>query len=278
MTRPIRIAETTDRDRLEAFFRRDAAAHVYPLADLDDFFWPKTRWFVAVSGGEWRAAALLLESLAIPLVYAVCPAAHADTCALMVGIRDQLPDRFFANLGPGIEHALGEGVFHLEGEYQKMELAEFSAPLDSTPEMELLGRDKLQELRCFYESDAYLPEERTGRFFEPFMLDLAPHLGIREGGRLVATGGVHVLSERYGVAALGNFATRPDRRGRGLGRAIARALCARLRERVERIGLNVRSDNSAAIRCYEDVGFRAHCRYIEGVFERGDARPRRESR
>ena len=29
----------------EAFLRRSAAIHVYPLADLDDFFFPDTTWY-----------------------------------------------------------------------------------------------------------------------------------------------------------------------------------------------------------------------------------------
>jgi hypothetical protein len=38
----------TDRDAIEAFLRRDVGAHVYALADLDDFFWPETVWYAAL--------------------------------------------------------------------------------------------------------------------------------------------------------------------------------------------------------------------------------------
>jgi len=39
------IVELRDRDELASFFRRRPAVHAYELGDLDDFFWPHTRWF-----------------------------------------------------------------------------------------------------------------------------------------------------------------------------------------------------------------------------------------
>ncbi|MFF5072934.1 GNAT family N-acetyltransferase [Micromonospora olivasterospora] len=44
-------------------------------------------------------------------------------------------------------------------------------------------------------------------------------------------------------------------RGRGLAAASVSALCARLRARVDHVTLNVRADNTAAVRLYERLGF-----------------------
>jgi hypothetical protein len=41
----MRLIEVDDRARLEAWLRRDPAMHLYELGDLDDFFWPRTRWY-----------------------------------------------------------------------------------------------------------------------------------------------------------------------------------------------------------------------------------------
>jgi len=81
----------------------------------------------------------------------------------------------------------------------------------------------------------------------------------------VAAAGVHVYSASRGVAALGNIATHPDRRGRGLGRAVTARLCASLLATVRHIGLNVHAENAAAIACYRGLGFEAVARYGEFV-------------
>ena len=80
--------------------------------------------------------------------------------------------------------------------------------------------------------------------------------------------GVHVFSRRYGVAALGNVATVPERRGRGLARAVCARLCRELAPRVPLVGLNVAVANAPARRCYRALGFREVLRYEEAVLTR----------
>ena len=57
------------------------------------------------------------------------------------------------------------------------------------------------------------------------------------------------------VAALGNVATRPDLRGRGLARIAVAATCQALRPHVDHLGLNVDAANAEGIRLYEGLGF-----------------------
>jgi len=54
----LEIRESTDCEALAGFFRRLEAAHAYGLGDLDEPFWPSVRAFVALEGGDIRAAAL----------------------------------------------------------------------------------------------------------------------------------------------------------------------------------------------------------------------------
>ena len=53
------LVELGDRDAIAAFLRRNAAAHVYELGDLDDFDWPHTRWFGWERDGRLEQVALL---------------------------------------------------------------------------------------------------------------------------------------------------------------------------------------------------------------------------
>ena len=34
-----------DKAVIEGFLRRNPLLHIYPLGDLDDFFWPHTTWY-----------------------------------------------------------------------------------------------------------------------------------------------------------------------------------------------------------------------------------------
>jgi predicted GNAT family acetyltransferase len=94
-------------------------------------------------------------------------------------------------------------------------------------------------------------------------------VGFRENGRLVCVAGVHVHSPTWGVAALGNVATLPELRGRGLARGACAALCLLLlADGIETIALNVRADNAPAIAAYTQLGFELATTYTEASLER----------
>lgn len=257
---------------IEAFLRRDARAHVYALADLDEFFRPVTTWYGARQGGELCALALVLRGLSLTILYAVCPSAHEATRQLLAELEPELPGRLFVNLGTGLESAFGERwrwVGHAE--CWKLALGDPDALARADPGgVEPFGPERRAELERFYREDAYRPEERGGRFLEPYMLERWPHCGIFEDGRLVCAAGTHVLSDEQGVAALGNIATRPDRRGRGLARAATAFIAQKLAARVCHLGMNVATDNEPALRCYTSLGFRPVLRYVEALLERRD--------
>jgi ribosomal protein S18 acetylase RimI-like enzyme len=108
----------------------------------------------------------------------------------------------------------------------------------------------------------------AGNWFDARMLETGQYCGAFAGNELVAIAGVHVYSERYRVAALGNVATHPLHRGKGLGTAVTAALCRSLLSRVDKIGLNVKADNLAALRCYEKLGFEKRAAYHETMVVR----------
>ena len=264
------LVETRDRSGIERFLRRDTASQLYALADLDDVFWPETTWFAAIERGGYVAVALLLGKLREPILYAVCPPGDAHTHVLLEFLRPRLPGRFFVNLGLGLEALFrSDHDFADEGEHLKYALAD-TAKLDAvdTSATRLLEPREHEELRAFYREEAYAADEADSRFLEPYMIERWPCVIVRERGRIVCAAGVHVLSDRYRVAALGNVATNPQWRGRGLARTASARLCRELAPRVEQIGLNVHADNAPGIRCYEALGFRPVRRYLEGRFTR----------
>ena len=91
------------------------------------------------------------------------------------------------------------------------------------------------------------------------------YFGVRDNGRLVAAGGTHVVSTRFGIAVLGGIFTLPAARGRGYASAITSALVAVLLARGCRdVVLNVNAENETARGVYDRVGFHEHCRYEAG--------------
>ncbi|MET8354747.1 MULTISPECIES: GNAT family N-acetyltransferase [unclassified Micromonospora] len=235
-----------DRAVLAELLGRDPVLHAYQLGDLDDFFWPYTSWF---RRGE--QVVLLYHGVDPPTLLAF--AAPADTwalAALLAEVAPVLPARLYAHLSPGLADALA-GSFRLDsgGRHHRMALTDPDRLVRVRPAGVVLGAADLPPLRRLY-ARAY-PEN----WFDPRMLDTGQYVGVRDGGELRAVAGVHVWSPAYRVAALGNVTTDPRWRGRGVGAAVVAALCARLRESVEHVTLNVKADNVAAVRLYERVGF-----------------------
>ena len=100
---------------------------------------------------------------------------------------------------------------------------------------------------------AFVVAHNPRSIFSDWMLTL-PFAAIEEEGAVVATAGTIVMAGNR--ALIGNFLTRPDRRGRGLARRLALHLAARLREHgVSDVFLATTADNLAACRAYEAAGY-----------------------
>ena len=180
---------------------------------------------------------------------------------LLVAAVDRLPSILYAHVTPSLVGridpvlvAATEPVAH-----RKLGLARPEAlePYDTEPVDPLAPAD-LEEVERFY-AQAY-----PGTWFQARMLETGRYVGIRRDGALVCVAGVHVWSPTWRVAALGNVATLPEARGRGLATAACADLCRRLLEDgIDVIALNVRADNTSAIHAYERLGFAQAADYVE---------------
>jgi ribosomal protein S18 acetylase RimI-like enzyme len=100
-------------------------------------------------------------------------------------------------------------------------------------------------------------------WFDSRMIKTGKYFGYFESGLLVGIAGIHVYSPEYRIAALGNIATHPDFRGRRIAYKVTSALCNDLKKSSDIIGLNVKSDNKAAIKCYQNIGFEIRSSFDE---------------
>jgi GNAT superfamily N-acetyltransferase len=91
----------------------------------------------------------------------------------------------------------------------------------------------------------------------PFLtrtVELGDYVGIRRDGALVAMAGERLRLD--GWTEISAVCTRPDHRGQGLASRLVGALVASIERRSQRAFLHVLATNTAAIRLYEELGFR----------------------
>jgi ribosomal protein S18 acetylase RimI-like enzyme len=245
----------------------DVPLHLYELGDLDDFFFADCSYF----GHESEAAVALLYAGSAPAtLLALGRTATRGLRDLVVAIEPELPRRVYAHLAPGLSEEL-RAHFTVEhrGRHKKLVLADASraSRVDTRCTSSVMPSD-LPTVRAFYER-AY-----PGSWFVPRMLDTGYYFGVRDGASWGSMAGVHVLSLSERVAALGNVATLPSHRGRGLAKAVCARLLAELTDVVDHVGLNVGADNQPALRCYRSLGFVEVGEYEEVVLERLESAPR----
>lgn len=253
-----------DRDAIEEYLRRDTPLNIYLIGDLDDFFWPLTTWFAWMAGTGIEALALLYRPSGLPTLIVLINGDTAPALKLLRDLVPKLPDTVYAHLSPGIESALAFS-FNVEhhGEHSKMILRSPAAISTVTSRLSVpLTIHDEEEILAFYR-EAY-----PRNWFDARMLETGHYWGVRIDGRMAAVGGVHVCSARYRVAALGNIATHPDYRGCGLAGDVTAAICRKLLNEVDEIGLNVKSDNIPAISCYRRFGFESIATYHEILLTR----------
>lgn len=251
-----------DKSTIETFLRGNVFLNIYGLGDLDDFFWPYTTWYALTDTAGVQAIALMYTYGSLPCLHAL---AEEDKVIyieeLLRCLNPILPRRFDAHLSLGLESILAEHyTLRPHGRHYKMALRDKSLLSNfDTSRAAGLSMSHLSEIIGLFKK-AY-----PGNYFEPRMLETKQYYGIRESGELVSTAGVHVYSRRYRVAALGNITTHPNYRGRGYGRTVTAKVCKSLLHDIDHIGLNVKADNTSAIRCYERLGFEVIGSY--GEFE-----------
>ena len=251
-----------DKRELERFFRNDVFLHLYSIGDLDDFFWPNTTWYALRNDDSIQAIALLYTGLALPTLLAFSDRGTA-TEELLRSIINELPGKLYTHLSPGLEAVLSERyALESHGEHYKMALNDRALVHDvDCSEVLRLSTADLDELKRFYQ------ESYPENWFDPRMLETNQYFGIRKRGALISAGGIHVYSEKYRVAALGNITTLPGHRNIGYAKLITARLCQSLCDSIDHIGLNVKVDNAAAISCYKALGFEVCASYGEYMAE-----------
>lgn len=256
------MVEVKDRKQLQRFLLRKPIANAYQLGNFDPAYFDFCRWFATYDdAGDIDALLLLYTGLSLPVVL-TAGTAHGIT-QLFRETRSVVPERFLFQIH---EHH----VDPLELFYKSRKPARMSRmalerrawePIATSDKVVPLGHRDTADIVQLYR---HYPDN----FFEPYQLESGLYFGVREEEGLVSIAGIHMLSERYDIATIGNLVTAPEYRGHGFATQCTARLLTALFDRVSLVALNTAEDNQPARRTFERLGFTPHFTYIEGRVER----------
>lgn len=248
--------------KIQAILETDRIWCAYALADLDPSELAHTEWFIGR-----HAVVLVYTGIEPPVLFA-----HGDPAGLEACFRDVRPGEYVYTLTGTQRSLLRERLRPWQEQRMwRMSLKPEDFPGAANSDAVPLDPADEAEITALFADNADRPDA-----FHARQLEHGTFFGIRQEGQLVSVAGTHVVSEAFGVAAVGNVFTRPDRRGRGLGTRATAALVDRLLAmKLQTIVLNVSMDNHPAQASYRKLGFWPYCGYYEGLAElsAGDAAP-----
>lgn len=259
----MKVVSLHDKEAIERFLRRNTYLHIYSIGDLYDFFWEHTVWYALKEGGEIKQVILMYTALTMPTLLVFTEPPLDEMRNLLRSILPLLPRRFYTHLTEGLRRVLEEEFdVHCHGTFYKMALTDISRIGSiNTSNVSSLSASDLPQIEELYRVSY------PGNWFDPRMLETGQYYGVRQHGGLVGVAGIHVYSERYKVAALGNVTTHPQFRGQGIATSAVAKLCKELARSVDHIGLNVKAENTGAVASYERLGFERIAIYEECTVE-----------
>lgn len=258
----MKTAVLHDKNQIAKYYLNKIGQSIYELGDLDDFYFPYTTWYGNFNDDELTNIALIYRGTELAVLLAH-DAIECGTPGYIHSLLPHLPERLYAHLSPGMEMWFSNN-YHItsHGRHWKMLLTDSQKLMDIDVSRVIhIGAEDINLIRDFY--DVAYP----GNWFDQRMLNTGMFFGICEDGSLISAAGIHVFSPEYGVAAIGNIATLPSRRGAGLGKRVTAKLCQELLKQVSWIGLNVLQDNQPAIACYKRLGFEIIDEYEEFMLD-----------
>ena len=251
--------ETSDRAMLRAFLEGDRLFSAYALCDLDDREFLRTRWGVALVGGEMIAVVLQYAGYSPQPIFVL--GENAGIEAILANVIK--PRAAYVASRP--EHLAAIATsYRIESGPTMLRMWVDAAHFRPSPgEVQRLLPVEISDLNRLYQLGfaSWLPASAItdGLYY-----------GVRVGGRLVSAAGTHVISPAARLAVVGNVMTHTDSRGRGYATAVTGAVTADLLRFCDQVVLNVRADNTPALAAYRRLGYQAYVSFEERLIHRSE--------
>jgi RimJ/RimL family protein N-acetyltransferase len=243
------VRRLTDPDHLRELLSADRPYAAYALAQLDPGRFGRSEWFEARSSDDRHGLVVHSNSgLGQALFAQGDPVAVASVLKLHPGARFT-----FGSLKP--EHHAGITRYFLMARPQRMTRMLVTAETFKPGAISAvrLSAAHITEINRLYSL------EGGPAYYRPSHLEEGVYCGVYDDGRLVAIAGTHVVSEREGVAVVGNVFTHPRYRAQGHSTSATSAVTAQLLERCPLVVLTVEEGNEPALAVYRKLGYTPHC-------------------
>ena len=256
---PMKVKVIRDKKIIEDHFRKNTDLNIYSIGDLDDFFWKYTKWLAAFDGERIAQIALLYQASDHSTFLAITDNEIKSMYELIENVYETLPGKLYCHLSKGLVEAFGKNIKRNDhGAHYKMSLKNKEMLLkNDTEKIKRLNPEYISLINKLY------GESYPDNFFDKRMLETGKYFGYFENEELTGISGIHVYSEPYKVATLGNITIHPLYRGKSICQKLTSALCRDLLLTVDNIGLNVSINNLSAINCYRKIGFEIIGEYEE---------------
>jgi len=258
--RALEISTTRDRDLLRSFLERDRLRAAYAICDLEPREFARSKWGLAMQGGEPVAVVLEYGGLTPQPLFAM-----GDGDAITAILREVIKPRLVylatdESLLPSVArvYAIDPGPQMLRMFVNRQMFRPALGPALRLSPVDILDLNRLYGLGF----TGWLPAESVGH---------GVYYGVRVAGRLIAAAGTHVISPEGRLAAVGNVMTHADFRGRGFAKVTTSAVTQELLRTCDEVVLNVRYDNPPAIAAYRALGYAEHNRFEERLAHRRGA-------
>lgn len=252
---------STDKNRLKRHFEKDKVLFSYHLGDLDDFYFPFCQWAVDYADrAKIEEAILVYTGCDLPTVLAFGMTDRFDE--LLNQMLPLFPQKFYCHFQEKYREQFLQYYSETElGTHIKMKLESFNKVDSKTgSEIRQLDMSNLEQLKQLYK-EAY-----PDNYFIERMLETKKYYGCFDENKLIAVSGVHVDSDEYSIAVLGNITTNEDYRGQGISTIVTSRLLEDLTSQNKTVCLNVKADNESAIASYRKLGFVEVHEYEEALF------------
>lgn len=258
----MQIEQVHDIQRLEEFLRPYPVENSFILGYLDPDYRDSCQWYARSVNGAIRTLVTVYTGMSRPAVFI---AGHADGVSpILRQFRNELPERALVRCLKNSLDAV-KTIYQPTGTVREMQRMGLERSIflardqgENDPLVEQLSHRDTGSILATY---AHWPDN----FFDPYQLSSGLYFGIRgENEDIASIAGIHNLSVKYDVAAIGNLVTHPNYRGRGYAQRCNAVLLRALFARVGLVTLDVQSGNVAAIRTYQHFGFQPRAEFYEG--------------